>query len=300
MSVLEKDIFQDLLKHVERVFKQAHPHIKTSIQDWKGEEIQLFQDHLAEKVQGRISEKWFYTHIKSQQEKLPRVDLLNLLALYADFPSWKTFLHEHTTQQNPSTKPKKVKVIVPLLLCGLIAFGLFIFQTSSTEYSFCLLDRDTGLPIPDSSIQITVYQKNESDKLIRLNSNCFKGKDKEGLFQFEVKAKYYQPLHVTRTLSGSTLQEEITLVPDDYSLMIHFFSKSKVKDWKRRRKQLREMIHDNARFYQVSITGRKLEMYNKEEFINKLTFPTQSLSGIEVLGTQYSGYQISSLRFIQH
>ena len=33
-------------------------------------------------VNGRISEKWFYTHIKSNSGKLPRIDMLNILSEY--------------------------------------------------------------------------------------------------------------------------------------------------------------------------------------------------------------------------
>ena len=56
-------------------------------------------------MKGSISEKWFYTHIKHEQEKLPRIDVLNLLAEYVGFRNWQAFVatleqgnEEHETQ----------------------------------------------------------------------------------------------------------------------------------------------------------------------------------------------------------
>ena len=43
-----------------------------------------------------------------------------------------------------------------------------------------------------------------------------------------------------------------------------------------------------------------MEMYNKKEFVNKLTTPLKSLKSIEVIETIYSGDEISILRFTQN
>ena len=42
-----------------------------------------------------------------------------------------------------------------------------------------------------------------------------------------------------------------------------------------------------------------MEMYNKQEFINKLTMPLRSLRQIDVLDIRYVGDRIQVLRFKQ-
>jgi hypothetical protein len=42
-----------------------------------------------------------------------------------------------------------------------------------------------------------------------------------------------------------------------------------------------------------------MEMYNKEEFIDKLTMPLNSLKNIEIIETIFDGNRIKELRFKQ-
>ena len=53
-----------------------------SIEEWKGNDIVAFQEDLFENVKGTISEKWFYTYLKNDIDKLPRIDMLNMLSNY--------------------------------------------------------------------------------------------------------------------------------------------------------------------------------------------------------------------------
>jgi hypothetical protein len=82
--------------------------------------------------------------------------------------------------------------------------------------------------------------------------------------------------------------------------MINIFSRSDVEDYERRREQLERMFTDDARIFQI-YPGNELgmEMYNREEFINKLTMPLKSLKNIDVLETQYRDGKIYALRFTQ-
>jgi hypothetical protein len=72
-----------------------------------------------------------------------------------------------------------------------------------------------------------------------------------------------------------------------------------VKDWKNRRIRLDEMFDDAAMIYQV-YNSRKaigMELYDKWEFIDKLTMPSSSLKNIEILDTKFINEKISILRF---
>ena len=61
------------------------------------------------------------------------------------------------------------------------------------------------------------------------------------------------------------------------------------------------MFTDNAQIYQMYDDKEiGMELYNKTEFINKLTMPLHSLQDIEVIETVYSGNRISVLKFRQN
>ena len=79
--------FDILKKEVVKTLQNSHS-VSSDIKKWKGQEIIYLQDDLSDKVNGRISEKWFYTHIKSDSGKLPRIDMLNILSEYAGYQNW--------------------------------------------------------------------------------------------------------------------------------------------------------------------------------------------------------------------
>ncbi len=71
--------------------QQSYPGINPVISEWKGQEIVDFQEELLQKVNARISEKWFYSHMKSEKSILPRIDILNLLSSYVGYANWNEF-----------------------------------------------------------------------------------------------------------------------------------------------------------------------------------------------------------------
>jgi hypothetical protein len=82
--------------------------------------------------------------------------------------------------------------------------------------------------------------------------------------------------------------------------MIQYFSTSNVKDWLKRRENLSEMISDSAKIFQVLNKTIGMEIYNKWEFINKLTLPTTGLRNIEIIDSKYEDGKITHLRFTQN
>jgi hypothetical protein len=81
----------------------------------------------------------------------------------------------------------------------------------------------------------------------------------------------------------------VSLHANDYALMIHYFSSMNVGDWQNRRTHLDKIIDDRAMIYQVYNQKRAIgmELYNKWEFIDKLTIPSGSLKQIEILDTKF-------------
>ncbi len=102
-------LFEQLKKEVSETFLQDFPSSNPDISQWKGLDIIYFQEHLRQKVRGNVSEKWFYTYFKSSFEKLPRIDMLNLLSQYCGYRrGWTEFTEKYnssfTTQKEESTE----------------------------------------------------------------------------------------------------------------------------------------------------------------------------------------------------
>jgi len=84
--------FQSLKKAVQGKYLETHSPAYDDISKWKGIDIIYFQEDLRQKAKGNISEKTFYTYFKNNsQEKIPRIDMLNILSVYSGFNSWSEF-----------------------------------------------------------------------------------------------------------------------------------------------------------------------------------------------------------------
>ena len=319
MSHPDRIFFEALKETVAESYRKKAPDAPIAMSDWRGKDIEGFQSDLMEVANGRISTKWFYTHMKGAHENLPRIDVLNLLCQYAGFENWEAFKSQKQadglkpTKQPEAEKPAAKRggirdiIILPIIaIIGLLAWywigtGEEEELPSMLNCRFCFRDADFDAPITESNIEITVLQAGESPKSIVGNKGgCVEIGTNDSILTFVVNARYYKQDTVVRKLLGAPGEETILLRRDDYANMINVFSKSDVKDWERRREQLNKMLADDAVIYQLS-PDRKggMELYNKQEFIDKLTFPTSSLKNIEVLETKYQYGRISEMRFVQ-
>jgi len=287
--------FRKLKEQLARQFSDSNPGINPDISSWKGKDIRDFQEDLERKANGRISEKWFYTHLKSDADKLPRVDILDLLSSYVGHENWQTFKN-----RNKVRKRSFYWLVIPGLIAIATAF-LFITISGEQHYTFEVADAYTNERIEPDELRVIQLLASESPRELM--------PDKKGLFtveassdtiQFVVSAKYYYPDTIRRIVRRLSRYEIIRLLPNDYALMIHFYSKTDTNNWMQRRAQLSEIISDNARIFQVDPEGRlALELFNKHTFINKLTIPSNSLKNIDILDIRFDGDQITHLRFTQ-
>jgi len=88
--------FEQLKKEVQAQYLEEYTPSHDDISKWKGIDIIYFQEDLRKKAKGNISEKSFYTYFKnSPVTKLPRIDMLNLLSIYAGYDSWYEFKKQH-------------------------------------------------------------------------------------------------------------------------------------------------------------------------------------------------------------
>lgn len=301
----DREHFRTLKKQLAETMQQSYPAITPDVSEWKGQEIIDFQEDLALKVNGHISEKWFYTHMKSDSGSLPRIDVLNLLSRYAGYQNWDEFRYKNgTSKAKGSTlrKANRVFILIPLLVFAILSLLFVVFKIYSTrDYRFCFYDADTREPIKNSIIEVTLLVPDESPVTFLCGPDgCLELKTDDPSVRFMVKTPYYQYDTIVRTLDPLHREEIIPLRPNNYALMIHYFSRMNVKDWHQRRNQLDRMISDSALIYQVCNTGTiGMELYSKWEFINKLTMPASSLKHIEILDTKYRHERIVLLRFRQ-
>ena len=283
--------------------QRSFPGISPSISDWKGQDIVNFQEELLLKVNAHISEKWFYTHMKTDSGKLPRIDVLILLSKYAGYADWNDFVYKNSGKR-PGIKVSSGNlyfILVPLLVVG--AMGIFLLinkLASNREYTFCFYDTDTKESITHTGIEVSVILENESPvNYLCSPDGCFTMKTDQSIIRMVINSPYYRNDTIKRYLRRFNPEETIGLKANEYALMLRYFSEMNVQDWQNRRLKMDEMFDDGAMIYQVlndkNATG--MELYTKWEFIDKMTMPVQSLKNIEILNTKYVGEKIAVLRF---
>ncbi|MCD4731602.1 MAG: hypothetical protein K8R74_13440, partial [Bacteroidales bacterium] len=267
--------------------QQSYPGINPSIFEWRGQEITDFQEELLVKVNAHISEKWFYNHIKSESKSLPRIDILNLLSKYVGYTNWDDFVFKNSDQvaQGKSVaKANRYFLILPLLLVVVMAILFLLFKlVSNREYTFSFYDAHTRETITGCQIEIKILSEEESPvNYLSGTTGSFVLKTGESVIKMVINAPYYKSDTITRILKTFERDQKISLQPNDYALIIHYFSEMNVDDWQKRRTYLGKIIDDGAMIYQVlnDINAPGMEMYNKDEFIDKLTMPTSSLKYI--------------------
>ena len=294
-------------------FKKVLPDAPDRIQDWNLKTIERFQEHLMEVAHGRVSTKWFYTHLKGEHERLPRIDVLNLLSQYVGAESWEEFCGQETAEPvvekaapRKQGLPKGTGSIIGVAIAAVVLFLAMNLDWSpdppvETTYEFCLQDADLGGAIRESNIEVVLLRNGESDMMLPVNGEgCCLVATTADKVSLVIQGGYYRTDTIVRTLNPEQTSEVLKVRADDYAMMIDIFSRSKLEDWERRRRQLDDMFAEEARIFQVNPgTQRGMELYNKQEFIDKLTVPVNSLRNIRVLNTEYRNGQIVGLRFVQ-
>jgi hypothetical protein len=76
---IELICFKKLKEEIISTFLGDFPNVSNNPAVWKGMHILYFQEHLFNKTKGNISDRWFYTYFKTDPDKAPRIDMLNIL-----------------------------------------------------------------------------------------------------------------------------------------------------------------------------------------------------------------------------
>lgn len=270
------------LKEAVRLKAEERLGVRKPFSDWSLNDIQDFRVDLEEECRSSVSEKWFYTHLKNDHDKLPRIDVLNLLSQYCGYKNWDDFSFQH------KAKPSKS---VPLwfwitTIGTAIGTSLVLsFWPAESPLIIHAIDAYTQDEIDPSTLTTRKLTGENIAKIKRKNDSIW------------VDGAYYKPKKVYLGIEEDTLR--VKLYPDDYAMMLNFFSRSSTDDWERRREQLEEAIHPDAKIFQNHPQYSGIEMLNKEEFIYRLTLPINSLQNLEIQDIVYQDEKIYRLRFVQ-
>lgn len=293
----ENEFYFNLLKEQVAATFLEHNKAADSIKTWKGEEITLFQEDLFAKVKAKVSEKWFYSYFKNVPEKLPRIDMLNLLSEYVGQQNWNTFKSNHggALQLNSSKSKKKWYVffaIIPVLL--FVWFGV----NTKNEFQFCFVDDLLNEAIVKIPLDIRILSKRESPITMKTDSlGCFSYTSSEEYIKFIVKSPYHKTDTIVRFMDGSK-NKQISLAADDYALMLKYYTTGNITDWSTHKARLQDLIDDDALIYQLHGNNIGVELFEKADFVRLLTIPTSGLKQIKILDKTLQNGKIIKLKFI--
>lgn len=169
------------------------------------------------------------------------------------------------------------------VLVGLLGFKDELFS-KKFYYSFIDADRNSKI---NAELQVQIIKENESPILYVAKPNePFVYTTKSKTLTMVVSSPYYRTDTIQRNLENAPEAENIELKPNDYAIMLFYYSKS-LKDLKKKRESLNYLINDNALIYQVfdnQFYG--VETMNKQRYINLVTLPSASLENLDVIDTQ--------------
>ena len=169
------------------------------------------------------------------------------------------------------------------ILAGLLGFKDEIF---SKKYYYSFIDADRNSKI-NAELQVQILKENETPILYVAKPNePFVYTTKSKSLTMVVSSPFYRTDTIQRNLETAPEAENIELKPNDYAIMLFYYSKS-LKDLKKKRISLNYLISDNALIYQVfdnQFYG--VETMDKQRYINLVTLPSTSLEKLEVIDTQ--------------
>lgn len=289
MNSQETYHFDQLKRAVFDVFSKSHS-APQSFERFGKDDIIAFQEDLFDKVNSKVSEKWFYTYFKNAPQKLPRIDMLNLLSQYVGYQNWNEF---KSNKHNHNSKKNTMIWWVPFLLVVILGAML---MPQKNEFHYCFVDADKGEVI-SNPVTIEILHKNQSPLHFKTDAKgCLHYTTHEDSITFVVKSSYYKNDTIVRNKSHH--KGIIYLQLDDYALMLDYYSKGKIEDVQERKAQLENLIDDHALIYQLYSHKNDVEIYSKSEFINLLLVPTHSLKNIQYVTKEFEGNKIVKLKFM--
>jgi hypothetical protein len=293
--------FYILKTKVLETYRETHSFFQGNIHDFGNKEIAQLQELIEVKLNERVSEKWVYTHLKPKvNDKIPRKDMLDILCKFSGFKDWDEFYYKNSAVNTNETKSKnnlkrKYYMIGGLFIAVIgLLFGINQFRESEIR-TICFKDKYTQKSIEDGKITVFEIKENQKQKL-NFKKGCLQIKHSKEL-TIVVESPYYKS--DTIKISNEFKSLNIDLQPDDYAMMMRAYMNSNLEDWNKRKLQLESIISDDAEIEEVMFEEIGVEFLDKNEFINKITTPSETVRKMEIIDIKYQNDKIISLKFIQ-
>ena len=270
--------FYDLKQLVLLRYQETYPYVALDWSVFSSKDILQLIDDIEETTKQRISEKWIYTHLKPDlNEKLPRKDMLDILAMYCRYDSWDAFAHANTEPivlEKEQTNSKRFKWwVIPFLI--LVVVGIyFSWRFMQTQ-------------VPQEIEKETVLEPLDSKKSSTLKPET----------ELVIESPFYAEAKVEKVKEITS----IVLKSDDYAMMLKAFIQSDIKDWETRKVQLNNILSDELEVLIHLQNNLGIEYMNKEEFAKKLIIPTKTIKNWQILSLeQDTSQKITKIRIKQN
>jgi hypothetical protein len=303
MSDLEH--FSLLKKKVLQVYCENFPYYKGSLETLSSKDILNLLVLVEEKTNQRISEKWVYTHLKpSENKKLPRKDMLDILAEFSGYKSWEEFcyLAEEKKPITEKTEASKSNKLVWVLIFSIgIAFILFwVFKPKNeieNKQQIEIKDEFTKQNVNTEELKVTKIENGEEEK-VSLGKDKIELKNTTEVTKVKIESPFYEDKEVALKNNGNN---SIFIKPNDYAMVLKAFMKADIKNWETRKKQLNFILAEDLEVIMMLKNNLGAEIFNKEEFSQKLIIPTSFLKTLEIVEVENDSLKkINFIRIIQH
>ena len=118
------------------------------------------------------------------------------------------------------------------------------------KFDFCFIDEIRNERVK-TSLNIKILQEKASPIYIKTDSSgCFNYITKANMVKFVVQSPFFKTDTIIRYIDTNEMNM-IKLNSDDYALALHYYVNGNIKDFKKREKQLNNLISDDAKIYQI-------------------------------------------------
>ena len=293
-------VFEKLKEAVLLKYRTVFSYSDKTLADFGNKEIRELLQLIEENCKQTISEKWVYTYLKPATiNKLPRKDMLDILSIWVGYSGWDEFKVKASVAQQTNFRKKRIKIGVAIIAFTVFLGSVFFLFSNKSEqqYTVCFYDQYTQAAIQENLF--TAFLQSENINKLNNIENCVQIHSIQDSITIEIESPYYK--NTSFIVKAEKDSISLFLQPDDYTLMLHNYMNSNIENWKKRRTQLEEIIHNDAEIIEVMKSNIGVEFLNKNEFIDKITTPIKSVAKMEIIDIKYNeNNKIISLRFIQN
>ena len=286
----ELEHFQRLKKLVLLKYQEQYPFFQGNWKSFSAQDIQNLIGLIEEKCNETISEKWIYTHLKPEtNSKVPRKDMLNILAQFVGFSGWDEFVFDGdtaTAMHSPKTK-KPILKIWTLVVVLLVGMSIFYFNFNKSEIqetkSIELNNEFTNEKVKSDEVKV-IQVEDSVEKILEVKDGKVEIKHSQNKeTKLIIKSPFYLPKTVLINKSTTETPKQVTLTPDDYAMVLKAFMVSDIKNWQTRKEQLNKILSDDLEVIVMLKNNFGAEYYDKNEFSQKLIVPTATVKRMRII-----------------